>query len=51
MAENKQYITQPEEHGTVLISEEVIAGIVSLAVAEVEGLPESAPSPARTLWK
>lgn len=38
MAENKQYITQAEENGTVQISEEVIANIVSLAVAEVEGV-------------
>lgn len=38
MAENKQYITQPQENGTVLISEEVIATIVSEAISEVEGV-------------
>ena len=38
MAENKQYITQALESGTVMISEEVIATIVSQAVAEVEGV-------------
>lgn len=36
MAENK-YITQTQENGTVLISEEVLVNIISLAVAEVEG--------------
>lgn len=38
MAENKQYITQTLENGTVMISEEVIATIVAQAVAEVEGV-------------
>ena len=36
MAENK-YITQAQENGSVLISEEVLVNIISLAVAEVEG--------------
>ena len=36
MAENK-YITQTQENGSVLISEEVLVNIISLAVAEVEG--------------
>ena len=36
MAENK-YITQNQENGTVLIAEEVLVNIISLAVAEVEG--------------
>ena len=36
MADNK-YITQTQEHGSVLISEEVLVNIISLAVAEVEG--------------
>ena len=36
MAENK-YITQEQENGAVLISEEVLVNIISLAVAEVEG--------------
>ena len=37
MADNKQYITQQQEHGAVLISEDVIATIVANAVNEVEG--------------
>ena len=36
MAENK-YITQEQENGAVLISEEGLVNIISLAVAEVEG--------------
>lgn len=38
MAENKQYVTQVQEFGSVLISEDVIAAIVSHAVTEVEGV-------------
>lgn len=38
MAENKQYVTQSQEYGSVLISEDVIATIVSHAVTEVEGV-------------
>lgn len=38
MAENKQYITQTQETGSVMISEDVIAAIVSHAVSEVEGV-------------
>ena len=38
MAENKQYITQTQENGSVMISEDVIATIVSIAVGEVEGV-------------
>lgn len=38
MAENKQYITQAQENGSVLISEDVIATIVANAVNEVEGI-------------
>jgi len=38
MAENKQYITQTQENGSVLISEDVIATIVAHAVNEVEGV-------------
>ena len=36
MAENK-YITLTQENGQVLIAEEVLVNIISLAVAEVEG--------------
>lgn len=38
MAENKQYITQPQNGGNVMISEDVIATIVANAVSEVEGV-------------
>ncbi len=37
MAETKQYITQKQDNGSVLISEDVIATIVANAVNEVEG--------------
>lgn len=38
MAESKQYITQMQDNGSVMISEEVIAAIVAHAVGEVEGI-------------
>ena len=38
MAEYKQYITQIQENGTVMISEDVIATIVANALTEVEGV-------------
>ena len=38
MADNKQYVTQVQDNGTVMISEDVIATIVANAVAEVEGI-------------
>lgn len=38
MAENKQYITQIQDNGTVMISEDVIATIVAQAVTDVEGV-------------
>ncbi len=38
MAENKQYVTQMQENGSVLISEDVILTIVTHAVEEVEGV-------------
>ena len=38
MAENKQYIMQSQENGTVNISEDVIAAIVAHAAVEVEGV-------------
>lgn len=38
MAENKQYITQVQENGTVMISEDVVGTIVAHAVSEVEGV-------------
>jgi len=38
MADSKQYITQVQENGTVLISEDVVAAIVAQAVKDVEGV-------------
>ena len=38
MAENKQYITQVQDNGTVMISEDVVITIVSQAISEVEGV-------------
>jgi len=38
MAENKQYITQNQDHGNIMISEDVIGAIVDHAVCEVEGV-------------
>ncbi len=38
MAENKQYITQVQDNGSVMISEDVMATIVANAVAEVDGV-------------
>jgi len=38
MAENKTYITQVQENGTVMISEDVIATIVIHTINEVEGV-------------
>ena len=38
MAESKQYITQKQENGSVLISEDVINSIVTVVVTETEGV-------------
>ena len=45
MSESKQYITQKQENGSVMISEEVIAVIVEHAVSEVEGGAGLVPKP------
>lgn len=45
MAENKQYVTQTHENGTVMISEDVIAAIVAHTVNEVEGVSSLAGKP------
>ncbi len=37
MAENKQYITQTQENGCVMISEDVIATIALNALSEIDG--------------
>ena len=38
MADTKNYIVQPQDGGSILISEDVIASIAALAVREVEGV-------------
>lgn len=38
MAENKRYITQVQENGNVMISEDVVATIVAHAAQEVDGV-------------
>lgn len=38
MADNKQYITQAQTNGNVMISEDVVATIIEHAVHEVEGV-------------
>lgn len=38
MAENKDYLIQKQENGSILISEEVLASIAALAVREIEGV-------------
>lgn len=38
MAENRQYITQQQENGSVMISEDVIATIVEHTLTEVDGV-------------
>lgn len=37
MAENKQYITQVQDNGRVMISEDVIMSIVTQALTDIEG--------------
>ena len=49
MADNKQYITQIQEHGTIMISEEVVAVIVTQAIKDVEGVVTS-PTPSMFLF-
>ena len=38
MAEYKQYITQNQDSGSVMISENVVAAIVAYSLTEVEGI-------------
>ncbi len=49
MAEYKQYITQSQEHGSVLISEDVVATIVAHALSEVDGVGSLGVKPGVTL--
>ena len=45
MAESKQYITQVQDNGSLMISEDVIADIVAHAVNEVEGVASLSVKP------
>ena len=45
MAENKQYINQSQENGSIMISEDVISTIVAHAVSEVEGVVSLSAKP------
>ena len=45
MSDNKQYVTQLQENGKVLISEDVIAAIVEHTVNDVEGVSGLAGKP------
>ena len=49
MAEYKQYITQIQEGGNVMISEDVVANIVAHALAEVEGVGSLGTKPGITI--
>ena len=51
MAETKQYITQPQEQGTIMISEDVIATIVVHAVSEVDGVVGLASKPGADIYQ
>ncbi len=44
MAEYKQYITQIQENGNVMISEDVVTTIVEQALSDVEGVASLAAS-------
>jgi len=49
MAENKQYITNDQENGSIMISEDVIATIVAQAVKDVEGVVNLSVKPGADL--
>ena len=45
MAENKQYFTQPQENGCVMISEDVISKIVLQALTDIDGYDSAGVRP------
>ena len=49
MSENKEYLTREEDSGSINISEEVVASIASIALAEVEGVAGLAADPVTEL--
>lgn len=50
MADNKQYVTQNQENGSVHISEDVIATVVAHAIKDVDGVAGLATTPKRS-WR
>ena len=48
MADYKQYITQNQENGNVMISENVVAAIVANSMSEVEGVGSLGTKPGIT---
>ena len=49
MSEYKQYITQIQENGNVMISENVVAAIVAYSLADVEGIGSLGTKPGITV--
>lgn len=49
MAEYKQYITQKQENGSIMISEDVVCTIVEHAVADVDGVSGLSAKPGRDI--
>lgn len=49
MADNKQYITQVQDNGSVMISEDVIITIATQAISDVEGVVSINSKPAAEL--
>ena len=45
MAENKLYVTQPQENGCVMISEDVISKIVLQALTDIDGFISAGAKP------
>ena len=45
MADNKQYITQTQENGNVMISEDVVSTMATHAIQEVEGVVSLSTKP------
>jgi uncharacterized alkaline shock family protein YloU len=45
MAENKQYITQVQDNGRVMISEDVIVSIITQSLTDIEGYVGLSASP------
>ena len=46
MADNKQYVTQAQDNGRVMISEDVISSITTQALVDIEGYAGLSSNPA-----